>query len=151
MSVTVKDKVWRDLVKRLKSKSYVKVGVLAAKGGNAQHLGDGITISELAAIHELGLGVPRRSFIKDGIEKNERKLQPVVAKLAKKVIEGMPLDQALGILGVVGADTIKNYVKLGAHVPPPLSDKTVNAKGSTRPLVDKGPLINSVTYEVVKR
>jgi hypothetical protein len=150
------DRVWRQIMRHAAMKtpeareSHVKVGVLASKGGKADH--DGITMIELAAIHEFGspaAGVPERSFIRRTFKEKERELSRVCAALARDYITGkVSLERALNQLGAWGAAEVKKTVTVGDGVPPPNADSTKRRKGSDRPLVDTGRMIDSVTWQV---
>lgn len=137
----------------------VKVGVLASRGGNAQHVdadgkATGITMVELAAIHEFGspaANIPERSFIRRTFIEKQDALAGVIAKLARGVVtEKITLERALNVLGAWGAAEVKKTVTLGAHIPPPLQPETVARKKSNRPLVDTGRMVDSVQWEIVK-
>jgi len=131
--------------------SHVKVGVLQSAGGAQQH-GDGqLSIVELAAVHEFGAPrakIPERSFLRRAMREQEREYKAMAAKLAKAYISGrITYERALNMLGAWGAAAIKNRIT-GEHIPPPLKPATVEAKGSDRPLVDTGRLLNSITWKV---
>lgn len=132
------------------AKAHVKVGVLASKGGNADH--DGITMIELAAIHEYGspaANIPERSFIRSAFEK-KTELNAFVMKLAKAIAENkLDARRALHMLGTWAAAKVKKNIT-ERDIPPPLKPKTIARKKSTKPLVDTGRLLNAITYEVVE-
>lgn len=150
--VKVDDHVFRELREKIRGigKAYVKVGVLESAG--SADAGDGLTMAELAAIHEYGApraNIPARSFIRntfldsDGAES----LKKFMFRTAKGLIqEKLDVQQALNQLGAFAQSMIKNRIK--AHIPPPLKPATVKRKGSSTPLVDTGQLINSITWEV---
>lgn len=153
-NVTVRDGVWKKLLAKAHEldKSYVKVGVLASKGGGAAHGEDNISLIEIAAIHEFGNGhVPERSFIRSTFYvRRVNALATMVAKLAKAIVtEGMTPKKALSLLGQWAASEVKETIT-EIDIPPPLADSTIMAKGSSKPLVDTGQLKNSITYEVVE-
>jgi hypothetical protein len=151
--VQINDKVWRKLVakigKEMATKG-VRVGVLAEKGGNEDR--DGITMIELAAIHEFGspaAGIPQRSFIKSAFEDataiHAQKI--MMGKSIKAVIEDrLTPDQALDLLGLWGVSRIKKGIKKG--IEPANADSTVAKKGSSKPLVDTGRLLNAIAHKV---
>lgn len=147
-TVIIRDGVWKKLRRRLSTRSYVKVGVLASKGGAEAR--DGVTMIELAAIHEFGTRhVPARPFLRTTFVKKEKQVAKMAAKLARAiVVRNLPVDQALDMLGSWAAAQVKNYVTQGPHLKPKLKPATIRRKGSTRPLVDTGRLINSVSWEV---
>lgn len=141
-------------VKRV-GKAHVKVGVLAANGGAATD--DGITMVELAAIHEFGApgaGIPERSFIRSTFKVHKTKeLANMQAKLAQAIIlKDMPVKQALGLLGTWATAQVKRTIS-GRLVRPQLEEseagrRTIARKGSSTTLVDTGRLINAISFEV---
>ena len=142
--------------KRLRKidRAQVKVGVLASKGGQQAHPdGTGATLIEIAAAHEFGTSnVPERSFIRRAFEDNTQEAQALMGKLARRIVEDKTsIDESLRILGTWGANLVRRTVTVGDHIPPPLKPETVKRKGSTRPLVDKSHMINSLDYEVDKK
>lgn len=149
----VKDnhKVWDELRRKLKKAgkagAVVKVGVLASAGA---HDGD-ISMVELAAIHEFGspaAGIPERSFIRSTFRNNRELLAKFLLRTAKAVLsDKLSVEDALGQLGLWAVSQIKRTIT--AHdIPPPLKASTVARKGSTKPLVDTGQLVNSISWEV---
>ena len=148
------DKIWRDLYKKIGAAAdrHVKVGVLASKGGLAEH--DGITMVELAAIHEFGspaANIPERSFLRRTFEVKEKEFAAITRKLATQIIKtDMTIDKALNILGAWGSAEVKKFVTVGDNVKPALKKATIDRKGSSRPLIDTGRMINSVQWEVEK-
>jgi hypothetical protein len=144
--------------KRLRAKvegigdARVKVGVLASKGGGAVHDDSGITMVELAAIHEFGspaANIPERSFIRRTFAEKNTELVQLQARVARALIaEKVSVTQALNVLGAWAAGEIKKTVTAGPHIPPPLKPETVARKGSDRPLVDTGRLVDAITWEV---
>ncbi len=165
-SVKSVDKGWAKIVKMARQikqrKNYAKAGVLGNDGAvevkgkppTPGRSGEGVSNIELAAIHEFGApgaGIPERSFIRSSFEAHRPEYIALLAKLLPKVIENkMQLNQALGLVGARMAADMKNGITTGAGIPPPLEDATVAAKGSSRPLVDTGQLVNSITWAVAK-
>lgn len=128
----------------------VKVGILASKGGNADH--DGITMLELAAIHEFGspaAGIPERSFLRRTFTFKKIQLAELQAKLTIAIIRRKITPYAaMHILGQWGVAQVKRTITDDVHIPPPLKPATIAAKGSDRPLVDTGRLVGAISYEV---
>lgn len=156
MSVTVNDSPWRKLLKRLDDldKLRVRVGVLASKGANTAANGD-ITLVELAAIHEFGspaANIPERSFIRSTFQiRRFNALQTICATLLKAVTNGtMDVRKALNILGQWGANEVKNTIT-EIDISPPLAQSTIDAKGSSKPLIDTGRMMNAISSEVYDR
>lgn len=151
--VNVDDTAWRALLARAHGlDAYVKVGVLSDKGGEETE--DGISLIELAALHEFGTEdghIPERSFIRSTFETRAAdELYQMQVKLSRAVVLGKLTPRiALGMLGAWAAGAIKQTITSGEGVPPPLAPSTIKAKGSSRPLVDTGQLKNSITWLVV--
>lgn len=159
MSVFDNVKVDRTVWDRLRAKAamlekaYVKVGVLASKGGSAKHEDGKLSLIEIAAIHEFGLGSsPERSFIRHTfIVRVAEDLAKKTAELARAVImDRVAPMRALEMLGMWGASEVKKTITED-DIPPPLAQSTIDAKGSSKPLVDTGLLKNSISYEVVEQ
>lgn len=131
-------------------KAYVKAGVL---GGTTRNDTD-LTNAQIASIHEYGLGkVPARPFIRPPFDIMRDQYLTMLRNGFKKAASRMSPDlfrQLLGLIGQKMVADIKNYVTQGTGVPPPLSSATIKRKGSSRPLVDSGQLLNSITFQVVE-
>lgn len=155
------DSGWRKITANIRrgKNAYVKVGVLA---GAAR--GPGFDAVALAATHEFGseaAGIPERSFIRRTFTVQREALAKTIAKLAHKVVtDDMPMSQALGLLGTWGAAQVKGTIRnwtwaaadggLDSMTVQELKPGTIAAKGSDRPLVDTGRLLDSISYEVVE-
>lgn len=147
MSVRVesKDHGANALVKAMQEAQGVtlKVGVL--EGGESHGT---LSVGEVAAFHEFGTAtIPERSFIRawydESLERNKQAFRAVMKSVTRGEITTA---QAFGQLGALFvADIQKRIVE---HIPPPLADSTIKAKGSSTPLVDTGQLKASITYEV---
>jgi len=145
----VRDRGWKRILseaEKLYSGS-VKVGVLSDSGSTA---GGDLTLVELAVIHEYGTdSTPERSFIRSTLDESRGEYKVLSRHLAKQVIGGkITADQALQAIGAWGSGKIRTKMARGPHIPPPLKQATIDRKGSDRPLVDTGTLMNSVTSQV---
>ena len=145
-------RVWEALLKRLGvgQDPFVKVGILQAHGAGDRHADSEATIVEIAALHEFGEGpIPERSFIRRVIVELEREILTLQAKLTAQVVQGrLTMERALHLVGAFVAGEVKKRIAEGTPIPPPLAPATVKAKGSSRPLVDKGQLVGAVAWEV---
>lgn len=131
--------------------SYVKAGIL---GESAQRTEEGnLTTVELAMVHEFGTRdghVPERSFIRSAFDKNREAYVELMGRLAAKVYSNeMTVEEMLRVLGLKMEADIRKGVTLGEGIPPPNAPSTIAAKGSSRPLIDTGRMLGSVTSEVV--
>lgn len=128
----------------------LRVGVLS----NDQHDPDNpIGLAELAAIHEFGspaANIPERSFIRRTFREKRPELLDVVRKVAKGTVKGkITAERGLNLLGAWLAAEVKKTVTDGPHIPPPLQPETIARKGSDRPLVDTGRLVDAITWDIV--
>lgn len=121
----------------------IRVGIL---NGDAQH-GDGITIGELAAVHEFGLGdVPERSFIRAGFDE----LQADIRAIAVEQMTG-PGGMVVGaeLTAVKAAAMFQNRISDGLS--PDLAESTKRRRkgpGPYTPLIDTGVLKSSIAGDV---
>lgn len=137
-------------------KASVTVGVFGEEG-EKQAEGEPITMVELAAVHEFGLGVPERSFIRSYFDANADRVSTALLKICKAqlelaVREGRPstnseLRRVLSKLGLFMVGEIQARIGNG-EITPELAEKTIQRKGSSTPLVDTGQLRSSITYEI---
>ncbi len=133
---------------------YVLIGV-QGKSGQRKHPdpdgeGSGLTNVELATIHEFGLNVPQRSFIRGAIDQ----YAPAIGERAGRYLQrweksqgdSRELERGLRLLGEFIVGLIKQ--RIDNHIPPPNSPITIKIKGSATPLIRYGHLKRSITYEV---
>lgn len=151
--VTVDDRVWRKIRKRIPgiARAKVKVGVV---GSDATSSHGQLSNAELAAIHEFGApaaGIPARSFLRATFEQQADEYRAILARLAEALLKDtITLDRALDLLGTWGAGAVKATITQG-RVVPRLQDsaagrRTIARKGSSQTLVDTGQLVNSITW-----
>jgi hypothetical protein len=88
--------------------------------------------------------IPPRPFFRRMIAQNQAGWQPQVATLLKQ--NDYDVDKSLNQMGMVIADQLRQSIV--DFRDPPLAPSTVKAKGSDKPLVDTGHMLNSVDYEV---
>lgn len=143
------DKGWHDLEQRLSalsSTAHVLVGVQGPKG-DAQHNDSDLTVAQVASIHEFGLGVPERSFLRSTMDEHEAQLLQLASRLGQGVIDGrFSQQQALGLLGEKGVGLVVD--KIRSHIEPPNAPSTIKRKGSDTPLIDSAQLAQSITAQV---
>jgi len=155
--ITVKDKDlgWVDFFKRVGEMGLdrLRVGVLADSAAGGLHVeGADLTVAEIAAVNEFGTEdghIPARSFLRSSFDANREANVRLFDKLLGAVLDGkMPIDQALGLLGLKMSSDVKK--KIASDVPPPNAQRTIEQKGSARTLVDTGRMLNAVTWAVDK-
>lgn len=104
----------------------------------------------IANVHEFGApkaGIPERSYIRAGYDKNVDKYIKKAEGYLQEVLDGKIEARSLYTkLGQTMAQDIQKHIK--GSIPPPLKPATVKRKGSSLPLVDTGRLLGSIGYEV---
>ena len=141
------DRGYRALVDRIFTlgNPTVSVGVFEADG--AQTYDDGITIAAVAAIHEFGLGVPERSFLRGWFDENLERAHEAMSRLLLSVVAGKRTkEQALELFGLWVQGEVQKRIASG--ISPELSAATIKRKGSSTPLIDTGQLRSSITYQI---
>jgi hypothetical protein len=106
------------------------------------------TNAEVAAANEFGtLNNPRRPFLGPAMEEGAGVLQDLQATTVSAVLAGkMTAEQAAGIVGEAAVGLVK--AKITSNVPPVLEQATIDAKGSSKTLVDTAQMLNAVSFEV---
>ncbi len=140
-----RDRGWKKLGRTIRDRRvrYVDVGVMAEHDMRSDNVGNVM----LAMVHEFGLGVPERSFIRDMIDKNQLEYIKFINRIAYQVAIGRVTKKvALMLLGAKVEADMKAYVRAG--VEPPNHPITIEKKGSSTPLIDTGQLLSSIDYEV---
>lgn len=141
-------------------KHEVRVGFVGANAtAPADPEGDPeMTLARLAAILEFGTDeppgepghIPERAFMRSTVTARRQQLAKLQKKLLAQILEKkITVVKALQIIGAQYTAWIKATVMQDEGVPPPNAESTIEAKGSSRPLVDRGTLIShGVTYRV---
>lgn len=129
----------------MSSQPFVKIGVL----GTDEKSEDGeVTVVEYATYNEFGTAdIPERSFIRSTMDERKRRIFGKAFKLQGDIVLGkMTIDKALAIMGtLIKGNIIQKITNLRS---PANADSTVQAKGSSNPLIDSGRLKQSIDYEV---
>lgn len=106
-------------------------------------------MAEIAEQNEFGTNkIPARPFMRTSFDENLNKIQKQVNNQYKLVqAQKKDADQALTAVGEFVVGLIKQ--KIRAIVTPPNSPVTIKLKGSSKPLIDFGQMVQSVTEKVV--
>lgn len=108
----------------------------------------GESMASIAAQNEFGApGVPQRSFMRTAFDENITRIYEVLELQYGLVVDQqITAKQALGEIGEFMIALIKR--KITQITFPPNSPVTIALKGSSKPLVDTGQMLNSVTYTI---
>lgn len=154
--VTDIDKGWREIENEtLKfSKSYVLVGFQKGSVTKRQVKGtrvkeSNLSMPEIASQNEYGTNkIPARPFMSTSFDENYRTISRYINKQYSDVLDGsLSAKKALGLIGLLMIRLIKKKIRQ-IHFPPN-SPKTIKEKGSSKPLIDFGQMIQSVREKVV--
>ena len=108
------------------------------------------TIADVATFNEFGTGVPERSFLRSTFDAGTRKYFKLLKGVAQSTIEGkIAFNKGAALVGEVVVGDVKQAIADG--VPPPNAESTIEAKGSSTPLIDSGQLRGSITKRVKRR
>lgn len=120
----------------------VKVGIRRGKGSH-----DGTDMLDIAVYNHFGTAtIPARPFVSDCAEKNAGQIQEAQKRLVYRVYQGgLSADGALAQLGAWYVNVQKGHILHGGWMPN--APATIKRKGSNKPLVDTGQLVNTVDWE----
>lgn len=142
-----RDKGYAKFIRRIlgSEKVSVKVGVLT----DAQHEGSSKSVAEIAEIHEMGLGVPARPWLRPIVDGNRGVINQRIKRAAQLVATGgMTNVDAMDLVGQSIVNDVRARIRAG--IPPELAASTLRQKGEgkTTPLIASGQFIGSITHEV---
>jgi HK97 gp10 family phage protein len=147
---------WGEIQKQIKlaKDSFVLVGFQQGSKTKAQSKGTrtkqgGLSMPEIAAANEFGTDkIPARPFMTTAFDENRSRINDFTRKEYDKIISGkQTTERALGRIGIAMVGLIQK--KIRQIIYPPLAPSTIKAKGSSKPLIDFGQMIQSVREKVV--
>ena len=125
---------------------HVAIGILAENDDRE----DGESNAEIGTWQEYGTEdghIPERSFLRATMDENARIYGRLAKALYGRVLVGaLSVRTALDLFGLRVVADVKRRIQRG--IPPLLSLVTIARKKSSKPLIDTGQLINSITHEV---
>lgn len=138
-------KVFDELKRRFVGERIVRVGFPQGKTE-----ADGTPTALIAAVHEFGSperGIPERSFLRSGMRENQDKYVRLNKVNLVRILRGqLTVEQALSQLGEMAKGDVQQKIRSGDFAP--LKQSTIDRKGSSKPLIDSGQMVQSVTYEL---
>lgn len=108
---------------------------------------DGTPVALVAAVNEYGApsrGIPPRPFFRNMIADKSADWPEALGKTLQAT--GLDQTKALELMGQGVAAQLRDSII--ATDTPPLAQSTIDKKGSSKPLVDSGHMLNSIDYEV---
>lgn len=149
-----KDRGMKRILKQLDAADgwQVTIGVHGQDAGDRDDA-DEIDNVGLMVIHEFGApgaGIPERSSLRAAFDKNVRKYTQLLLMGARKIIAGTGTPkQAVGIAGEVAVADVVNLINAG--IAPPNLLATIEAKGSSTPLIHTKQMAQSIKPVVEKK
>lgn len=153
--VVDRDRGWKKLRARGKEVAKepgVTVGLHADEGGKPHKTsgGEPLTILDVGTIHEFGLGMPERSFIRAWFDAAKPENHELASRMLTRILSGtITVETALGQMGAYFAGQVQLFIAAN-RVTPPDSPATIAIKGSSVTLIDDGTLRQSLTFKVQK-
>lgn len=121
---------------------------LVGPGASALEDGSGLTLAELGLLHEFGTkDIPERSWLRGTLAARRSDIAQLKVRVFRRILAGQV--GARAGLEEIGLQIVA-WIKAGivAGIAPALATETILRKGSTKPLIDHGQLINSITFLV---
>lgn len=135
--------------------AYVKVGFQIGSETKNQRKGArkkkaGQSMPEIAAQNEYGTRIiPARPFMSTAVDMNLRTINGYIQKQYGLILIGKStVDKSLGLIGQLMTGLIQKRIRQIVY--PPNAPSTIARKGSSKPLIDFGQMVQSVRYVVVK-
>jgi hypothetical protein len=126
---------------------FKRVTKAAVKSGKA------VLLAVIGFIHEYGApekGIPARPWLRPGIRSGKPDYVKLNRRNLIRILQGtMTKEAALRQLGVMAVGKVQQYLRHSENFKP-LKAATIRAKGSDKPLIDTGQMMQSVTYELKK-
>ena len=136
-----------DLRKKLNEMHNKKVAVGYFENATYTKDGKSIPVALVASIMEFGaMHIPARPTIRPSLEKNKAKYYDLINKAVVNSLNGSDFKTGLMIVGKMGAEDIQAEIRNLQN--PPLSIKTIQKKGHSKPLMDTKVMFQSVTFKV---
>ncbi len=126
----------------------ITVGVHADDAAHTHGTGEGLTVGDIATIHEFGApaaNIPERSFIRAWADEALASgyIATTLRTQMQQVVAGKrPLEQALNRCALAFEGAVKQ--RIANNIPPPLAPATIARKGSSVALIDTGQLRNAI-------
>lgn len=153
-------RIMREMAQMQRSDLVVDVGHVGSEAEEKHGDGENLTNAQVGTFHELGskgtsLGrsgaesgaIPERSYIRSTIDEKHGPIARLLERVTRGAIDGkINYKVGLGLAGLKVVAWIKAKIRKG--ILPPLMPSTIARKGSSKPLIDTGQLIGSLTHAV---
>ena len=101
----------------------------------------------IAMVHEFGINVPERSFLRSTVLEQADKYARIFAtNIPDAIKNGTPAYEAYSKLGTIAMNDVRLKIASGEFAA--LAPATIKRKKSSKPLIDTGNLRQSINYEI---
>lgn len=108
---------------------------------------NGADVAQVAAWNELGTAhMPSRPFLRMSVDDNPDKINSMCTAALKSVTSGGGAEACLKKLGVFAVSLVQKKIRDGSFAPN--APSTIAKKGSDKPLIDTGRMIQSTKYVI---
>ena len=129
----------------------IQVGVLGKKASTP--VGD-TTVGAVAGFMEFGTSsIPARPFVRQMADSKRQEIGRITEIEMRALGRGDGRRRARASakrIGALQARLLRTTIREASQWAAPLDESTIRAKGSSRPLIDTGTLVNSVSFRVEK-
>jgi len=136
------------------SNSFVLIGFQENSVTKSQVKGNrrkqaGQSQAQIAFDNEYGTKTtPARPFMRTSFDENIQKINDIISGEYDKIIDGeSTVKRSLNLIGLFGVSIVQQ--KIRSIRTPPNSPTTIAIKKSSKPLIDFGQMVQSVSYKVV--
>lgn len=148
MSVNISDTLTPEgkrFMKELQELAKLEAQIGIHRGDNVDE--NGTDYADIAAWNEFGTThIPSRPFLKQSVDNNIDEINQLLMELKQMFMNGTSAKQILKEIGETQKALIKVEITDGSFEPNAKS--TVKKKGSDKPLIDTGQLLQSVNYKI---
>lgn len=97
-----------------------------------------------------GHAIPARPFMRTYYDTNLKKIGDFAANQFLRLLttSGVTPDQTFSAIGLYVQNGIKNQIRTAKNWAVPNAPSTIRKKGSDKPLIDHGIMINNVTFDI---
>jgi hypothetical protein len=151
VDIDVDERRLKKLLAATKDLPSLRLGVIGSKAQET-HPDDGPTNAEIGAWHELGAGVPRRSWLRDWIDGNMPKIRSVLYdRLRDALLDDRDPRQSMDQAGMHFTGEVQQRIANG--IEPPLTEATKrwkarHGRAKDTPLIDTGQFRSSITHDL---
>lgn len=138
----------KNLVQKLKSEN-VRV-LIGIPMGVQSEVDPSTSVAVIAARNEFGSRsdyIPERPFLRVGVQNSFTKYTALASKQLPNVLAGsITIDELLGMMGTLAVGSVQKQIRTGSYIRN--SPSTIAMKGSDKPLIDTGQMIQSIAWVI---